>query len=257
MRRVCVHRYPRSGKIILITPVDQEAAWPGEDAGPDPEAGRARRDALPEPASRAGPRPGLPGQRVLRRPRRWCRSNTRWCARSRPKRRLGHQRRRGVRVLPAFLLRGSRRAGAFRAGGAGARPARAARRAQAHRGRSAPGPSSSWPPTPRCARRPWPGRSRQAFGVRVHPRQRRACAGPLPGAPLQKPLTCPPARCGRRRPVPVPGDRHLAARLLNRAPARMPARITLPAAGWTPVTSNCVMPPCTRAPRRSRSASAC
>ena len=85
----------------------------------------------------------------------------------------------------------------------------------------------------------------------------RARAGPPPGAPLQKPLTCPPTRCGRRSTRPCPRDPHLAVRLLNRAPARMLARSVPPAAGWMPATSNCVMPPCTRAPRRSRSGSAC
>ena len=85
----------------------------------------------------------------------------------------------------------------------------------------------------------------------------RACAGPPPGAPLQKPLTCPPARRGRRITRPCPCSPHLATRLLNRRTVRMPARITFPAAGWTPATSNCAMPPCTRAPRRSRSGSPC
>ena len=36
------------------------------------------------------------------------------------------------------------------------------------------------------------------------PPLRRARAGPPPGAPLQKPLTCPPARCGRRSTRPCP-----------------------------------------------------
>ena len=38
--------------------------------GPEPEGGRAGRVAVPEPAPGAGDRPGVPGQRVLRRPRR-------------------------------------------------------------------------------------------------------------------------------------------------------------------------------------------
>src|SRR5208283_2354272 len=50
---------------------------------------------------------------------------------------------------------------------------------------------------------------------------------------------------------------HLATRLLNQAPAWMPARTVPPAAGSTPATSNCAMLPCIRAPRRSRSGSAC
>ena len=84
----------------------------------------------------------------------------------------------------------------------------------------------------------------------------RASAGPPPGAPLQKPLTCPPPQ-ERRMTRPCPCSHHLATRLLNQAQAWMPARTVPPAACWTSATSNCVMPPCTRAPRRSRSGSAC
>ena len=39
---------------------------------------------------------------------------------------------------------------------------------------------------------------------------------------------------------PCPCSHHLATRLLNQAPAWMPARTVLPAAGWTPATSSCV-----------------
>ena len=85
-------------------------------------------------------------------------------------RRPGHRGRRGVRVLPPGLLRRGRRAGVLRAGRAGAGPARAARRAASSPRRSAPGPRSSWPPTRRCARRSWPARIEEAFGVRAHPR---------------------------------------------------------------------------------------
>ena len=85
----------------------------------------------------------------------------------------------------------------------------------------------------------------------------RASAGPPPGAPLQKPRNCPPARRGRRMTRPRPCSHHLATRLLNQAPAWMPARTAPPAAGWTPATSSFAMLPCTRAPRRSRSGSAC
>ena len=84
----------------------------------------------------------------------------------------------------------------------------------------------------------------------------RASAGPPPGAPLQKPLTCPPPQ-ERRMTRPCPCSHHLATRLLNQAPAWMPARTVPPAACWTPATSSFAMPPCTRAPRRSRSGSAC
>ena len=100
--------------------------------------------------------------------------------------------------------------------------------------------------------------ARGVRGARAPPLHR-ASAGPPPGA-LQKPLTCPPASAGRRRPRPCPCDLHLAARLLNQAchpRARMPARLVFPAAGCsTPATSNCVTPPCTHARARSRSVSA-
>jgi hypothetical protein len=85
----------------------------------------------------------------------------------------------------------------------------------------------------------------------------RASAGPPPRAPLQKPRNCPPARHGRRMTRTCPCSHHLATRLLNQAPAWMPARLPLPAVGWTPATKNSAMPPCTRAARRSRSAWAC
>ena len=135
-------------------------------------------------------------------------------------------------------------------------PARAARAAQAHRpdshlGRAAAGRQAR--PAPGAAGAPDPGVLRRARAPPVG----RESAGPPPGAPLQKPLTCPPARRGRRTTRPCPCHHRLAPRLLNRVTARMPARTPFPAAGWTPATSNCVMPPCTRAPRRSRSGSAC
>ena len=102
-----------------------------------------------------------------------------------------------------------------------------------------------------------PGRAhRRAVRRARAPPLHRASAGPLPGA-LQRPLTHPPPNAGRRRTRPCLCDLHLASRLLNRMPIGMPARSPLPAAGWTPVTSSCVMLPCTHARRRSRSASAC
>ena len=85
----------------------------------------------------------------------------------------------------------------------------------------------------------------------------RAGPGPPPGAALQKPLTYRTARKQRRTTRPCPCDLHLATRLLNRATARMPARSPPPAAGSMLAMSNCAMPPCTHAPRRSRSGSAC
>ena len=134
--------------------------------------------------------------------------------------------------------------------------ARAPRRPQAHRtdpglGRTAAGGRS----------RPEAGRAGRADrrgvrGARAPPLHR-ASAGPLPGA-LQKPLTHPPASAERSRTRPCPRDLHLAPRLLNRTGhhrAQMPARLVFPVAGWTPAMSSCVMPPCTHARARSRSAS--
>ena len=78
--------------------------------------------------------------------------------------------------------------------------------------RSSPGPSSSWPPA-----RPAPGPAgrpdRAGLRRARAPPLGRASAGPPPGAPLQKPLTCPPARCGRRSTRPCPCSHHLATRL--------------------------------------------
>ena len=119
-------------------------------------------------------------------------------------------------------------------------------------GRAAAGRRSRTP-----ARAAWPGPSPPSLRRARAPPVGRASAGPPPGAPLQKPLTCPPARTGRRSTRPCPCDPHLAPRLLNRAPARMPARLAPPAAGWMPATSNCAMPPCTHArgvPARARRA---
>ena len=106
----------------------EEAAWPGEDASRGPEGGRAARGALPEPASRAGHRRGVPGRRSSSTPATRCRSNTRWCAGSawratrspRPRRRSGT---RGPRYYQAAAALGEHRAGR-----AGAGQARAARR---------------------------------------------------------------------------------------------------------------------------------
>ncbi len=144
----------------------------------------------------------------------------------------------------------------LRAGGAGARPARAARRHKLTEEILA-WAEEQLAADPRAAPGAAAGPDRGGLRRARAPPLGRASAGPPPGAPLQKPLTCPPARRGRRITRPCPCSHHLATRLLNQAPAWMPARTPLPAAGSTPATSNCAMPPCTRAARRSRSASAC
>ena len=183
------------------------------------------------------------------------RSNTRWCGRSRrtaprsprPPRRSGTPGPPTTRRPPPWNAPGWK---------AWSRPGPGRAAAQAHRpgphlGRAAAGRQPR--PAPGAAGAPDPGVLRRARA----PPLGRARAGPPPGAPLQKPLTCPPARRGRRTTRPCPCHHRLAPRLLNRATARMPARTPFPAARWTPATSSCAMPPCTRAPRRSRSASAC
>ena len=145
---------------------------------------------------------------------------------------------------------------AIRAGRARARQARAAPGAQAHRGDPGLGRAGAGRRPRTAASRPGRadrGELRRARAPPVH----RASAGPAPGTPLQKPLTYPPAHRERRSTRPCPRRPHLATRLLNRAPARMPARSPPPVPGWMPATSNCVMPPCTHAPRRSPSALAC
>ena len=141
-------------------------------------------------------------------------------------------------------------------GRAGPRQARAARRQQAHRGDPRLGRGAAGR-QPRAAPGAAAGPDRGGLRRARAPPLGRASAGPPPGAPLQKPLTWPPARCGRRMTRPYPCSRHLATRLLNQARAWMPARTVPPAAGWTPATSSSAMLPCTRAPRRSRSGSAC
>ena len=102
-----------------------------------------------------------------------------------------------------------------------------------------------------------PDRIEQAFGVRVHPRSVEKALARRRERHSKSRGTARPRRCGRRMTRPCPCSHHLATRLLNQAPAWMPARTVPPAACSTPATSNSVMPPCTRAARRSRSASAC
>ena len=92
-----------------------------------------------------------------------------------------------------------------RSGLEGLVPARPGPRAaaQAHRGdpRLGRGPAGRRPgAAPGAAAGPDRGVLRRARA----PPLRRARAGPPPGAPLQKPLTCPPARCGRRSTRPCP-----------------------------------------------------
>ena len=133
-----------------------------------PEGDGTARIAVPEPASRAGDRSGVPGRGVLRYPRRGA-GQVRDGAPRHARRRAGHRDGRGVRVLAAVVLPGRRRTSRLRPGRPGAGQARTPRRPQAHRadprlGRGAAGGRSAAE-----GRRP---RSLIAaeFGVRVHPR---------------------------------------------------------------------------------------
>ena len=85
------------------------------------------------------------------------------------RRRPGHRGRRGVRVLPAVVLRRGRRAGVLRAGRAGARPARAARRHKLTEEILA-WAEEQLAADPALRPAQLPGRIEDAFGVRVHPR---------------------------------------------------------------------------------------
>jgi hypothetical protein len=164
----------------------------------------------------------------------------------------------GAPVTATAAAFGYSRPSYYRVGRLGAGQARAPQRPQAHRadpdlGRTAAGGRSGAE-----TRRPGRADRRGIRGARAPPLHR-ASAGPPPGA-LQKPLTCPSPSAGRRRTRPCPCDLHLAMRLLNQARhprTRMPARLVFPAAGSTPATSNCVMPPCMPARPRSRWGWAC
>ena len=98
----------------------------------------------------------------------------------------------------------------------------------------------------------------EAFGVRVHPLFGRAGAGPPPGAALQKPRKV-PAREMRKEDDPspslLPSPGHAAAEPGARPDAR-PGHRPRRRAG-RPLRGTAPMLPCTHAPRRSRSASAC
>src|SRR5208337_5563360 len=121
-----------SGKIFLTAMmIRRQHGQAGYQTGP--QGGRACRGPLPEPAPGTGDRPGVPGQRLLRRPGRGA-GQVRDGAQGQGRRRPGHRGRRGVRVLPPRVLRRGRRTGILRAGRAGPRQARAARRQQAPRG---------------------------------------------------------------------------------------------------------------------------
>ena len=137
-----------------------------------------------------------------------------------------------------------------------ARPARAARRQQAHRGDPRLGRGAAGRRTPRCARRSCRTGSSRPSACACTP-ARPSERWPAAGSATPKAAELPAREMRKEETRPCPCDRHLATRLLNQAPAWMPARTVPPAAGWTPATSSFAMLPCTRAPRRSRSGSAC
>ena len=169
-RPACKDPVSLSGRIIL-TVIGMRRRH-GQAAGrrDRSEGGRAGRGTLPEPAPGAGDRPGVPGQRVLRRPGRGA-GQVRDGAQGPGRRRPGHRGRGRVRVLPPGLLHRSGRAGVLRAGRAGPRQARAARRQQAHRG------------DPRLGRGAAGRRPRVAPGAATGPREKKG------GQPVPVPAT--------------------------------------------------------------------
>jgi hypothetical protein len=198
------------------------------DTRPDPKEAALAGGPLPEPAPGAGDRPGVPGQRLLRRPGRGA-GQVRDGAQGpgpaaprspRPPRRSGTPGRRTTPRPPRWSPRDWT---------GWCPPARAARRQQAHRGDPRLGRGAAGR---RPALRPaqLPDRSRRPSACACTP-ARSSERWPAAAAPLQKPRNCPPARCGRRITRPCPCSHHLATRLLNQAPARMPARTVPPAAG--------------------------
>ena len=149
-----------------------------KNTGPDPkEAGAGSvRDALPEPASRAGARRGVPGQGDFFDARGRGAGQVRDGAaeikadgtadQPRPPRQFGGTP--GPRYYEAAAaLERSGLVGALVPG-----PARAARRPQADRGDPRPGAGEQPGRRPRALRpaQTWPDRIEEAFGVRVHPR---------------------------------------------------------------------------------------
>ena len=207
----------------------------GQQGRPTPRRRRWPR-AVPEPAPGAGDRSGVPGQRLLRRPGRGP-GQYEMVRKVKAGRRPGHRGRRGVRVLPARLLRRGRRAGILGLEGlVPAGPGRAAPHKLTERdprlGRAAAGR----PP------RPAPGAAagliQESFGVRVHPRSVERALARRRERHSKSRGTDRPRDAEGGSPVPAPAHHHLATRLLNRAPAWMPARTPPPAAGWTPATSN-------------------
>ena len=100
-----------------------------------------------------------------------------------------------------------------------------------------------------------PDRIEEAFGVACTPARSRK-RWPAAGSATPKAADLPAREMQKEDDPSLSLLPHLATRLLNQAPASMPARTVPPAAGWTPATSSFAMLPCTHAPRRSRSGSA-
>ena len=253
-RFACMSRLLMSGKIVLTA--TRTGRQHGRAAGQTrSQGGRAARARCLNPHPEQVDRPGVLVQRVLRRPRRGA-GQIRDGAEGQGGRRPCHRGRRGVRVLPARPT--TRQPPRWNAPGwrGSSGQARAARRPQADRGdlrlgRAAAGRRSRSAPS--AASAPDRGVLRRARA----PPLRRARAGPPPGAPLQKPLTCPPARCGRRSTRPCPCSHHLASRLLNRATARMPGQDTAPGGGLDARYEQLRHAALHARATRSRSASAC
>ena len=127
-------------------------------AGRGPEDGGAARGALPQSPAGDGDRRAVRRGGVLRHPRSGA-GQVRDGAGGPRGRRSRHASGGRVRVLPAVVLRHGGRAGGRRAAGAG-RPSPGRRKRTSSPLRCARSASSSWPPTPLCARKTCQARSR-------------------------------------------------------------------------------------------------
>src|SRR6266704_6887120 len=100
--RVAARRSPGYGKITLTAVSAGRRHGPARITG-RPEGHRAARVAVPEPAPRAGHRPGVPGRGFLRRPRHGAGQVRDGAPRQRG-RRPGNRDSGSVRGLPAVVL---------------------------------------------------------------------------------------------------------------------------------------------------------
>ena len=202
------------GKIILTIISAGRRHGPARTRG-GPESDGAARVAVPEPASRAGHRSGVPCRRSSSTPATRCRSSTRWCAASRVD---------GAPVTATAAAFGYSRPSYYQAAAAlaasgldGLVPARPGPRGGHKLTGADPGlgRGSSWRPIPPCRPPAWPGPSPRSSGCACTPAP---SSGRWPAAGSTPKAADPSApERGQEEARPCPCDLHLAARLLNRA----------------------------------------